>query len=239
MQSTTTKLVKERKGLASIRDRDGDGISDYDEETLYNTDPNNPFTGSSVLTDGERVLLGLDPRKADLEPVVVESPYERKAEIDNLYFVDEIEPLVSTTSEGAPEVLGVRRIKGRAQPLAFVTLYVYSTPIIVTVQADSAGTFDYIFDQTLEDGSHEIFVASVNNSGKIVAQSSPIPFVKTAQAIEYTPATVTGASPVDKTTQYMLIITLVTLLLIALTVVVWIGMHHTHPDEEEIGVPQP
>jgi hypothetical protein len=107
---------------------------------------------------------------------------------------------------------------------------VYSTPIIVTVQADVSGVFEYVLDTTLEDGTHEVYVASVNNSGKILAQSNPIPFVKTAQAIEYTPASVSGTDPVDSATQIMLTLTFLLTLLIAGAVIVWIGMRYAHTE---------
>ena len=63
-----------------------------------------------------------------------------------------------------------------------MTLYIFSTPIIVTVKADSEGRWTYELDKELEDGNHEVYVATVDNSGKIVAKSNPIPFVKQANA---------------------------------------------------------
>jgi hypothetical protein len=232
----TMEVLTNRSGLASITDRDGDGISDYDEKHIYGTNPEDPFTADSPLSDGERVLLGMDPQKPEIAPIVVESPKVTKNVVDEtLYAIETIEFVQQELPEEEQEVRGIR-IRGTAQPLAFVTLYVYSTPIIVTVQADVSGVFEYVLDTTLEDGTHEVYVASVNNSGKILAQSKPIPFVKTAQAIEYTPASVSGADPVDSATQLMLTLTFLFTLLIAGAGIVWIGMRHTHSEE---GIKQP
>jgi hypothetical protein len=73
-------------------------------------------------------------------------------------------------------------IHGTALPNSYVTLYIYSTPIIVTVKTDSTGQWQYTLDRELETGEHKIYAATVDNSGKIVAKSTPIPFTKTAEA---------------------------------------------------------
>jgi hypothetical protein len=46
-------------------DRDGDGLSDIDEETIYFTDPDNNDTDFDELNDKEEILLGMDPLDAD------------------------------------------------------------------------------------------------------------------------------------------------------------------------------
>ncbi len=42
-------------------DTDGDGLSDSDEGTIHNTDPNNPDTDGDGINDGEEVLNSNDP----------------------------------------------------------------------------------------------------------------------------------------------------------------------------------
>jgi hypothetical protein len=79
--------------------------------------------------------------------------------------------------------------EGRALPNSFVTLYIFSTPVVVTVKTDEQGNWRYTLDTELEDGSHNLYVAMVNNNGRIVAKSPPVPFVKTAEAVEFVPLT--------------------------------------------------
>jgi len=122
---------------------------------------------------------------------------------------------------------------GTAGPFTFVTLYIYSTPVVITVQADASGRYEYVFDETLEDGSHELYVATVNNTGKIVAKSDPVPFVKTAQAIEFTPLGA-SADPVDNSIQTMLTVAFSLVLILAIGGIVWIGMHRARREESEL-----
>jgi hypothetical protein len=238
-----TRLI-ERVGLITERDTDGDGISDYDEQYLYGTDPESPFTAGSVLSDGERVLVGLDPTTRDLTPVAVESPVAGSSTIPGLFAIDTLDLVASPTAvtdEGSitSDILPhpAVRVVGHTKPLSFVTLYLYSTPVIVTVRADVSGRFAYTFDSTLDDGSHELYVAQVNNAGKIIAQSDGIPFVKTALAIERTPVG-NPSSPVDTSFETMLTLSALLLFLFAVLAIAWIGMHRAHhvshdaPDHE-------
>ena len=73
-------------------------------------------------------------------------------------------------------------INGKAAPGSFVTLYIFSTPIIVTVKVNARGEWSYVLDKELEDGTHLIYVAMTNGNGKIIAKSNPIPFIKQAEA---------------------------------------------------------
>jgi len=77
--------------------------------------------------------------------------------------------------------------EGTGPSNSYVTLFFFSTPIIVTAQADGAGKWTYELDQELPNGEHEMYVATVNNQGKIMAQSDPVNFEKTASAIEVQP----------------------------------------------------
>jgi hypothetical protein len=220
------EIITHRAGLIALRDSDGDGVTDYDEEHIYGTDPENPFTAGSVFSDGERVILGLDPTTDGAEPVIVESPRRTGTATPDIFGIASIDRVAgaSTTRDGAEVVPGIR-ITGTGPAYSFITLYVYSTPIIITVRTDAAGTFEYTFEETLEDGSHEIYVTTVNNSGKILAKSEPIPFIKTAQAIEYTPASTLNADPVRMSMQRMITFGFFAALLVALSGIVWIGMY--------------
>ncbi len=171
------EALNERGGLDLYRDTDEDGVSDYDEANIYFTDPNNAFTAGSSLTDGERILLGFDAHSTSTERVAVESPITAGTVTNSIFEVNEIAVIDDKTM----------KFGGSALPNSFVTIYVYSTPIVVTVKADGAGKWEYTLDAQLEDGEHSLYVASVNNAGKILAKSTKVPFVKTAEAVDFTP----------------------------------------------------
>jgi hypothetical protein len=193
-----------------------------------------------VLTDGERVLLGLNPQLDDYESVVAESPKFVALTPSKEFTVETVEyvtvPVVNErTQEASQATTSAVHVAGTAEPFAFVTLFVYSTPIVMTIQADAAGRYEYTFDRTLEDGSHEIFVTTVNNTGKIVAKSDPIPFVKTAEAIEYTPlAAATTADPARNTLQVMMTLLLLFLLVVGILSIVWIGKQRPQGNQETL-----
>ena len=78
-------------------------------------------------------------------------------------------------------------VTGRALPNSFVTLYLYSTPVVVTVKADTEGLWSYTFDLELPDGNHALYVAAIDAGGKIVAKSPAVPFFKSASAAAFSP----------------------------------------------------
>ncbi|MBP9760216.1 MAG: hypothetical protein KBD24_02495 [Candidatus Pacebacteria bacterium] len=242
--STKPQLQRflERAGLEALRDTDGDGVSDFDESNIYNTDPDNPFTSGSVFTDGERILLGLDPRTGDMQPVLVESPHVAGTVVPEVFTLKNIQVVSEDASgEGATEQKMVNQntsaakkfvVTGTAKPFSFVTLYLYSTPIIVTVRTDATGHFDYTFDETLPDGEHKLYLATVNNTGKILAKSDPALFVKTAEAVQFTPPAV-GESPVERATHTTVAFTLLMILLVAIGLIVLLGFMRAHHDAPE------
>ena len=73
-------------------------------------------------------------------------------------------------------------------------IYIFSTPIIVTIKTGDDGSWSYTFDKELEDGEHEVYVGMTDNAGRIVAKSSPLPFVKTAEA--FTPVDASSGASV-------------------------------------------
>lgn len=198
-----------RAKVEHLPDTDGDGVSDYDEMHLYGTDPANPQTAGGPLSDGTRLLLGLDPLGTTYEAVPVESPKAIDLEVNGSLRVYRV-AFASSSSSSASSLPVPVRVEGSAAPLSFVTLYLFSTPIVVTVRADDVGKFTYEFEETLEDGSHEVYVTTVNRSGRIIAKSQPFTFVKTAEAIEYA-APVVSYDPVDDVARKMVIIVFVLL----------------------------
>lgn len=242
--------LQERNGEDLYRDSDGDGVSDYDEQHMYKTDSHNAFTGGSLLTDGERILLGLDARSTSPALVPVESPLTAGTESQYLFEVTDISfvpkadgvtevlststvetdgPSISTassTESAAPQDLV---ITGRALPNSFVTLYIFSDPIVVTVKTDEQGAWAYTLDKTLPNGSHTLYVAMVDNGGRIVAKSKPVSFTKTAEAAAFVPLlapAATAPGPLDAIRGYLIAAGVFAAALFFLIALVTLGMWH-------------
>ncbi len=182
-------ILKTSGGDTVFKDSNHDGISDFDSEHIYHIDPIAPspvsLLGTTTLTAGEKVLLGYDPTQKLLVQVTPEEPLESLAPQTSVYAVTDVK--LSAEKKIA--------MSGKALPNSYITLFVYSTPIIVTVRTDSSGDWHYTVDKELEDGRHTMYVATVDNTGTIVAKSIAIPFTKTAEA-----ATLDTASPLGVTT---------------------------------------
>jgi len=217
-----------RDGLELYSDRDGDGVSDYDEKYIYGTNPLDAHTGKSLLTDGERILLGLDALSTETQPVAVQSPIETGEEVANVFEVDRIAVQGRNVLASKEQIV----FAGRGLPNSFVTLFIFSTPIVVTIKADTNGKWEYRLDKQLADGRHELYLATVDNSGRILAKSPPIPFVKTAEAAEFTPLLISPASGNADTAgllaDNLLLVTAFGLLMFLLAALLILGIRRSH-----------
>jgi hypothetical protein len=167
-------------------DSDADGVSDYDERNLYHTDGHSVDTDNDGFDDGIEVMRGFDPRSPLGETAITyEMPQDTVGLEDKAILqINTVQPSVKQTSGDTKIVQS--EIHGKGLPNSFVTLYVFSTPTVVTVKTDSDGSFVYTFEKELDDGQHEVYAAITDNAGAIVAQSSPFKFIKQAEA--YSPA---------------------------------------------------
>jgi len=174
--SSQNEVLKEQGGNLLYEDSNKDGISDYDSIHVYNIDPNTPSPVSTyegkTINASEKILLGFDPTQSGLVKVDKEEPVESTIAPVPTYQVKEV-----ALTEKKEVVL-----KGQALPNSYITIYIYSTPIIVTVKTDSKGEWQYVLDKELENGDHTVYTATVNNSGNIIAKSNGYLFTKTAEA---------------------------------------------------------
>jgi hypothetical protein len=184
-------LLKERVGDAISVDSDKDGISDFDEINIYHTNPFSADTDGDSYIDSAEITLGYNPLNSKSEVLVTyESPKDTGIVRDDLLSVEAITTITEintdtvTGTEKTDESKKIPRaiFSGTGLPNSFVTLYIYSTPIVVTVKTDENGSWSYVFDKELENGQHEVYVGITDNVGRIVAKSNPLPFVKTAEA---------------------------------------------------------
>ena len=217
------KIIKERIGGAVHTDSDSDGISDYDEVALYKTNPYRADTDKDGFIDSVEILKGFDPTQSVQESLVAyESPKDTgvvRADVLTVHTVATIDE-----SDGDLDVVQKPKalISGRGLPNSFVTLYIFSTPVIVTVKTDADGSWSYIFDKELEDGAHEVYVGMTDNAGRVVAKSEAFSFVKTAEA--FSPVSTGTESIVEAAVAEPSFVTQQALLVIASIAVVALGL---------------
>ncbi len=182
---TTENIIKARTNNKSARDSDLDGISDYDEVTIYQTNPKEVDSDTDGVIDGIEIMRGFDPTNAVAEAVIdYSSPKEFGYVNDDVLKIEYVAPIVDHGEEGSQAIVK-SEIRGYGLPNSFVTLYIFSSPTVVTVKTNTDGSFAYIFEKELDDGAHEVYVALTDNTGDIVVKSNAFSFVKTAQAFTY------------------------------------------------------
>ena len=240
--TTFEEIRKERSSGTTAKDTDQDGISDFDEIRLYKTNPESVDTDNDGVTDGVEIARGYNPTSAEPEAVIeFESPRDSIGlERPDVLVVAEVTPVITEASEARPTRPVRTEIRGTALPNSFVTLYIFSTPTVVTIKTDADGSFVYTFDKELEDGRHDVYVAVTDNAGAIVAQSNPFSFVKRAQA--FTPVDADEAEVVsqqtyidDSASTYNAVFGIAILAFGVILLMLGIGLRHNkRPDEATI-----
>ncbi|MBI4121828.1 MAG: putative Ig domain-containing protein [Parcubacteria group bacterium] len=171
-------------------DQDGDGLTD-EAEARYGTDVANPDTDGDGYSDGEEVKNNFSPLgpgvlqqevapmdKAILNNRPVEQPrFAGAVDRENL----KVEGVQSAANAEDKAIT----FRGRSQAYTFITLYIYSSlPVVVTVQTDASGNWQYELSHPLVDGKHDVYATVTNDTGKIVKKSAPLSFfVRAAQAV--------------------------------------------------------
>jgi hypothetical protein len=69
-------------------------------------------------------------------------------------------------------------IEGTAPPNSIITVYIYSVPTVVIIQADASGNWKYSLDKPLADGRHTVYASVTNNKGDIEKVSQAFNFSK-------------------------------------------------------------
>ncbi|UMX47767.1 MAG: Ig-like domain-containing protein [Candidatus Nealsonbacteria bacterium DGGOD1a] len=157
------------------KDTDGDGLTDG-QEILLGADPLNPDTDADGILDGDEVANGYDPLKSDnFTDIKYHDPRESIPKKTDIYRFDEIDPVSTVTLSGGKTGI---RFKGWGLPNSYVTLFIFSSPVIVVVKTDEQGRWNYILDKPLDDGQHEVYAAITNSAGEIEARSEILVFMK-------------------------------------------------------------
>ena len=162
------------------KDTDGDGLGDA-QEILIGTDPFNPDTDGDGVLDGDEFANGTDPLKADaFGSVVYHDPRQVAPSETDVYRFDEKNPVDAVKlPEGGTGI----KLTGYGLPNAYVTLFIYSDPVVVVVKTDEFGRWTYTLDKPLEDGQHTVYAAATNGTGEIEARSEVLVFNKTGDNI--------------------------------------------------------
>jgi len=201
------KIFDERTGARVFVDSDNDELTDYDEVNIYHTNPKDGDTDRDGIFDGDEISSRSNPRrKASMVSFDARASTTRSVAPSISILVAENNPLVSGTTD--QELLVVKEVialsnatstsasgalsnprtthitfTGTAMPNSFVTLYIFSEPIVVMVKTNSIGEWSYTLDKELPDGTHHVMSAITDGDGRVLAKSSPLPFVKVAQAV--------------------------------------------------------
>ena len=178
-------LMSKRTNERAAEDSDHDSVSNYDEIAIYKTNPYSPDTDNDGFLDGIEILSGYDPLNAKPEVLVrYESPQDTGVVREDLLAVTSIStaPILTLDATTSVKETPTALISGKGLANSFITLYIFSTPIIVTLKTDADGSWSYRFDKELEDGKHEMYVGVTDNAGKIIAKSNSFSFVKEAEA---------------------------------------------------------
>ena len=165
------------------RDTDNDGLNDA-QEYLAGADPFNPDTDGDGALDGDEIIYGFDPLRTDaFGGVAYHDPREIAPKATELYKFDEEKPVSAVSLPGGG--VGIK-FEGYGLPNSYVTLFIYSAPVVVVVKTDSQGRWVYILDKEIEDGQHTVYAARTNNEGAVEARSEVLVFMKKGDNISRT-----------------------------------------------------
>lgn len=189
INETIDSVFENRVGARAFIDTDGDGVTDYDELTIYHTNEKKADTDGDGYLDGVEILYKTNPSVSGAsEEQKQELPSQNNPLIfgnvnSKLLVLKDVEVTkVATNAEGKTVAKEIT-FTGRSEPNSFVTLYLFSNPIVVTIKTDSHGDWKYTLDKELPDGSHRVVTAITDKTGRVLAKSETIPFVKVAEAI--------------------------------------------------------
>ena len=162
------------------KDSDGDGLSDGKEISI-GTDPFNPDSDGDGILDSDEVSRGYDPLAADdFGRIEYHDPRTAVPNKTDVYKFDDNEPVASVK---LPDGGAAIQFKGWGLPNSYVTLYIYSDPIIVVVKTDDAGQWTYVLDKPLSDGQHAVYAAQTDSAGDVQARSEVLVFMKDGNTV--------------------------------------------------------
>jgi len=163
------EIAKEKKEIypAAFKDSDQDGLSDW-QEVILDTNPFNPDTDGDGYLDGIEYKSGFDPKKPGLADKILWQDPREKGKVGERVAIEKVE----ITDKKL-------KIIGQGVPNSFVTIYIFTKPIVALAKVNENGFFEYVLDKELADGTHTVYVALTNNKGEIEEKSAPYTFLQT------------------------------------------------------------
>ena len=174
-------------------DDDGDGIPNTVEEQ-YGLNPNTLDSDSDGRLDAEEVLAGENPGgSGSLEDGIGSQGAEEFNTFVKGLPVDN--PITSGITSEDLQIITVFNstivdqgnsivISGIGPPYSTITIFIYSSPIVVVTKTDANGNFSYVLDKEILDGKHEVYATITDETGKIDKKSSSFSFfVRSARAV--------------------------------------------------------
>ncbi len=182
-----TEINKMTSSLIS-KDTDGDGFSDFDELTIYFTDPNSADTDNDSVLDSVEIISNFSPLDADVKSFVNINK-SNSTNQDEILKINSVEPLVVKQLNGTEFVYAI--IHGTAIPNSYVSVISYSEPTVGIIKTNNQGSFTYTNERALEEGVHNVKIALGDNNGNAPVTSKNFTFTKksndiTASAISTT-----------------------------------------------------
>ena len=172
-----SKLNLETSSLTS-RDTDSDGISDYDEITVYLTSPVSADSDKDGVIDAIEVLTDSDPLASDLLAVVSPNHSPEDISYNEAVTITQVEPLVVRSLEYASDAVQAI-VHGKSVPNSYVHILSPSMGTVGVIKTNSNGDFSYTLEMPLPDRRHEVVAVMTDTVGNIIASSKPHIFTKT------------------------------------------------------------
>lgn len=161
------RRLEESHLLRVFEDADRDGLSDYAEENIHNTDFDKRSTIGGVTTDLESLLLGLDARDLDSNP----TQYEDIRKTDNRIFSSNLSLNFVEQRRNINDQTGDVFLEGVAFPGSVVYGYIFPDNIIFIARTDSFGRWDYTITRDISSGSSELVLGHMTSSGTLSVRS--------------------------------------------------------------------
>ncbi len=165
--------------VAIMGDQDSDGLPD-DLEVYYQTDANKADSDDDGHTDGQEILNNYNPLgdgKLDkartaldlalLAKLNIEEPKTSALVVDDSWLV----------SSAQASDAGMN-FSGQALADTWVNIFIYSDiPFLATVKSDASGAWTYKLTDPMTEGVHQVYIASHDQTGKLLIHSAPLTFV--------------------------------------------------------------
>jgi|GEM_PF-5297372 len=107
-------------------------------------------------------------------PTVSEKTMSKEARPQNNAGIS-IDSIAPVALEGGGTGL---RFEGRAAPDAFISVHIFSVPMVATAKADGSGRWVYVFARNLDDGWYLAYAASGDSGAAILSRSPDFIFTK-------------------------------------------------------------